>query len=573
MEFPDYKHTQLEKKETSLVNGRSGRNFTPELYSKMFYKKPTYTGSDGRNYITAAAYFNLESGKSFDLIGSKEDIYGWYTAKNNISHYGENLPKVGDRINASKLVPEAIEHLLDKTIDFSKYDLNSDGIIDSIFIIHAGKGEQWDNFLGHDAIWSFSNKFSDINNEKPYLFKDHNNKIWKIDKFSIIEQDVPLDLFLHEIGHSLGLHDLYTHDSPVAYWSIMGDIYCGKITGTLPNSFGAYPRFFLQNKFQNQGFISNWANIKEFYLNDLIKNPQEIFLFPSGDKKRVNLIKINLDHSSKTKSKNISSERYFLLEWRNNEKDGIDSGLNYNLEKIPYQGGLIIWYIDESTVDKDGKFSQELFRGKRFATVIDSDPSPVFKVENNTFSIHNSNKYNMYDAAFSLRNTPPILFPQNKTGFYHNNLVYSPYFYSLGSISPQYKKYKSTILPKEDIKILITEDHVSFGKIAFYSGNINKIYDKLEVFIGKNYFLIKSPSTYELDAVVARVNSKNEISERKNIDLEKIHSGLFKGTFVDSSGSWHLEYIREFRPNEYRCIYNSKFTNGWGFVEKNINTK
>jgi immune inhibitor A len=567
MEFPDYKHTDLEKKEHSLSNGWDGYAFTPKLYSKIFYGEDDYTEADGHNHMTAAHYFSLESGDTFDLKGSHGDIYGWYMAKKNIKYYGKNLSKYGDRKRASNLVIEAMENLSKENIDLSKYDLNKDGIIDCLIIIHAGKGEQWNNSLGSYAIWPFFNKFPDINDGKYHNFRDSKGKIWKIDKFSVMEEDLTSDLFIHEMGHFLGLSDLYQHDAPIKYWSVMANLYSGSIPGRFPSSMGAYPRFVLQKDFEEKGYNSNWANIKEYDLKEIKKNHQELLLFSSSDKKRLNIIKINLDEKSPESPK---SKRYYLLEWRNPTEEGIDSGLIHTLEGISYYGGLLIWYVDENRVKEDGKPLQKLLNGSRFASIVDGDPSPVFRIEDETLHHHISNNYSMYDAAFSLRDTEPIIHNKKNLILYHEHLAYTPYFNSVQTLYPQYYDKEHDYLPDEDLKVLILEDYTSFGKISLFSHDVDISNHDFKAFVDKDHILIKSHSPYDLSLVMARIDSEDNIIDRKIIELEKLKSGLFQGTIPKPVKEWHTEYIRESRPNEYEAIYNNRFTHGWGIDIKRL---
>lgn len=561
MEFPDYRHTDLEIREDTVINGWSGYIFTPELYSKMFYGDNDYINSDGHRQMTATHYFHLESGDTFDLKGSSDDIYGWYMAKNNIKYYGKNRSKYGDRRRAGNLVPEAMKYLSKENIDFSKYDLDNDGIIDCLIIIHAGKGEQWNNSLGSYAIWPFYNRFPHINKGKYHNFKDSRNRSWKVDKFAVIEEDLTLDLFIHEMGHFLGLNDLYQHDAPIMYWSIMASLYSGFIPGRYPNSMGAYPRFVLQKYFEKNRWNSNWANIKEYDLEDIKKNHRELFLFSSSDKKRVNLIKINLEKKS---PEYPHSKRYYLLEWRDPKEGGIDEGLNHTLEEISYQGGLLIWYIDESRVNEKGIPIQNLAEGSRFASIVDGDPSPIFTIKNGFLYPYNSNKYSMYDAAFSLRDTESIAQNKNNLILYHELLAYTPYFNSVQVLYPQFSDKENAYLPDEDLKVLLLEDYTSFAKISIFSHDLDVLNNDFRAFMDRNNIFIKSPFPYDLSLVMARVDSANNITDRKIIRLEKLKPGLFRGIIPKPQKQWHMEYIREERPNEYVAIYNNRFTHGWG---------
>ena len=294
MDFPDYRYTSLHLREVELINKRRGEEFTPGLYSEMFFSDENYSAYNGETFISARKFFQLESGGIFSLEGGVEDIYGWYTASEPAENYGKNINKIGDRRGAAALVREAIDKLVEEGIDFSRYDSDGDGIIDGIIIVYAGKGEQFKNSLGSRAIWPHYNTFSDIFRGPFAYFTDHQGKKWIVNKYSLIPQDLPLDLYIHEVGHFLGLSDLYGRNSTVGYWSNMAYLYCGEIPGSKLNSFGGYHRNNLQNIYKAKNIQAFWAQTKEYDLEDLKAGDVFIALHNSKYKKNDNLIKIKL---------------------------------------------------------------------------------------------------------------------------------------------------------------------------------------------------------------------------------------------------------------------------------------
>ncbi len=294
MDFPDYRYTDLEKKERELTNNRRGEEFTKELYAEMFFSEDTYTAFNGEKFMSANKFFRLESGGSFSLKGSKEDIYGWFTAEHPMEYYGKNTREKGDRVGAANLVREAIDKLVELQVDFSKYDTNGDGLIEDIVIIFAGRGEQFKNSMGSNSIWPHVNSFSDISRGPFAYFRDHNGKKWMINRFAMLPQDLPLDLYIHELGHILGISDLYGPNSTIGYWSSMSEIYSGDIVGSKINSYGAYHRNNLQNIYNQKNIQTFWAQTKEYDLDDLGREGITVSLYNSNLKKADNLIKINL---------------------------------------------------------------------------------------------------------------------------------------------------------------------------------------------------------------------------------------------------------------------------------------
>jgi M6 family metalloprotease-like protein len=294
IDFPNYKHSDLHNIEKETVNRRRGDEFTPRLYKNIFFNSEEYMAYNGEKFLSAKKYFYLESGGSFILEGSEQDIYGWFTAPKYIEYYGKNTSKNGDRIKAASLIKFALNKLVEKKVDFSQYDLNGDGVIDGLIILYAGKGEHLPNSLGSKAIWPHFNRIKNISTSRFYYFADHKNKTWMIDKYALTPQDIPLDLYIHEIGHFLGLSDLYGEGSSIGYWSIMGELYCGKILGSKLNSLGGYHRYNLQKKENDKNIPSFWAQIKNYDLNQIKKRGRFVKLYTSNSKKVDNLIVIDL---------------------------------------------------------------------------------------------------------------------------------------------------------------------------------------------------------------------------------------------------------------------------------------
>lgn len=310
MDFPDYRYTDLEKRERELTNNRRGDEFTKELYAEMFFSEDTYTAYNGQRFMSANKFFQLESGGSFSLKGSKENIYGWFTAEYPMEYYGKNTRDKGDRGGAANLVREAIDKLVELQVDFSKYDTNGDGLIEDIVIIFAGRGEQFKNSMGSNSIWPHVNSFSDISRGPFAYFRDHNGKKWMINRFAMLPQDLPLDLYIHELGHILGISDLYGPNSTIGYWSSMSEIYSGDIVGSKINSYGAYHRNNLQNIYNQKNIQTFWAQTKEYDFNDFSGEGITIPLYNSNLKKADNVIKINLPNKKLNVSLNNNKMYY-----------------------------------------------------------------------------------------------------------------------------------------------------------------------------------------------------------------------------------------------------------------------
>ncbi len=74
---------------------------------------------------------------NFSVDGSAE---GWYTADNNHDYYGANDASGNDQ-DPAELAREAVVKA-DSDVDFSNYDNVGDGSVDTVMIIHEGRGEE-----------------------------------------------------------------------------------------------------------------------------------------------------------------------------------------------------------------------------------------------------------------------------------------------------------------------------------------------------------------------------------------------------------------------------------------------
>src|SRR3989344_5829550 len=74
-----------------------------------------------------ASYFKEQSYGALKLSGTV--LPTWYTLANTMEYYGDN-----NEANVEEMILEAIE-AADKDIDFSQYDANDDGVVDSLFVV------------------------------------------------------------------------------------------------------------------------------------------------------------------------------------------------------------------------------------------------------------------------------------------------------------------------------------------------------------------------------------------------------------------------------------------------------
>ncbi len=136
---------------------------------------------------------------------------GWLRAPKPYSYYSADSYGFGEYPkNAARLVEDAID-LAAEYVDFADYDVDGDGEVDALFIVHAGQGAEVTGILGH--IWSH---MSNITPKKVDGVM--------VSRYSMEPEDGNIGVFCHELGHVFGLPDLYDYDMDSAgtgCWDLM----------------------------------------------------------------------------------------------------------------------------------------------------------------------------------------------------------------------------------------------------------------------------------------------------------------------------------------------------------------
>lgn len=254
-------------------------------------------------------YYSFASSGQLDYIS---DIYGPYTASNNMRYYGQNSSRGGGDVNAIELCLEAIRNL-PKDLDYSKYDNDHDGIVDNIHIIFAGYGEE--SGASGDAIWSHEYPYKIImKNEIGVNFAGYSctpelrgNFGKKISNIGVI---------CHELGHALGANDYYDTNYALegsydgtGKWDIMASGSWND-DGRLPPNFNPYVR--------THDF--GWEEQQDLVEEGTITLPPHSY---------------NLEDNIVIRLNTESSNDYFLLE--NRQQIQFDASLPGN--------GLLIYHI------------------------------------------------------------------------------------------------------------------------------------------------------------------------------------------------------------------------------------
>jgi len=111
-----------------------------------------------------------------------------------------------------KLVENAAKNLL-SGLDLSDWDLNGDGILDRLLVLHSGNAQESGG--PSDSIWSHFSTLS-----SPIEIGE-----WEIKHYTISSLDSGLGTLVHEMIHQMGAYDLYdvNSDLPSRTWNGLGD--------------------------------------------------------------------------------------------------------------------------------------------------------------------------------------------------------------------------------------------------------------------------------------------------------------------------------------------------------------
>ncbi len=262
------------------------------LYSGILNGSSTVT-------ISAKKYFSDMSNGNLNV---QFDFYGPVQVSKAWDYYGANSG--GIDAHAGELVEEAVRLMVSKysNTDFSIYDQNHDGRVDTVIILHEGPGEESSGVA--DTIWSHEFDLYSAN----VVYGDGNGPVFTdgvwfntyaiVPEYTTTRGDSTMGVFCHELGHALGLPDLYDTTNAtygVGDWSLMGSgSWGGTPAGSRPAPLLAWERNYLGG--------SLWVTITPltaFTDNQSIDNLEV----------SRTAYKVMLDNSS-------GQEQYFILEGR-----------------------------------------------------------------------------------------------------------------------------------------------------------------------------------------------------------------------------------------------------------------
>jgi immune inhibitor A len=278
---------------------------SPDHYSEMLFSQGTYLTGSLRDY------YRVVSNKKVNIVGQ---VSGWHRMPLNYSYYVGNESggdPNGYPNNAKKMVEDAVTLALnnDQTVEWNRYDINGDGMVDALFVVHAGPGAEVKPTAAERAKHIWSHKWV---TQIPIQVT---NKTYAA-LYMTVPEDGLLGVYAHEAGHLVfGWPDLYdacpdsNRTAGVGDWSLMasGSWNNGGLTPAYPDAWCRY--------------VQGWTK------TSVVRGTKRIRAPAIEDADQV----YNVPIKSKTKE-------YFMIESRRRAK--------YD-QYLPGDG-LLIYHIDEA---------------------------------------------------------------------------------------------------------------------------------------------------------------------------------------------------------------------------------
>lgn len=306
--------------------------FTVENPKEYFTRQLNEPGfSEYGGYGSALDYFeDVSNGKYTPQF----DVYGPVKVSHDASYFYD--PKEMN-MNMNKLIKEALTTLHDAgEINFSNYDFDEDGVIDTVFIYYAGYGSadsdtetiwphQFDyRYFGYGSTLKFDGK-----NVGPYACAnelkgwDPNTGLqsWKDGSTPWVDG---IGTFVHEYSHVLGLPDLYDTEysgnvvTP-GKWDVM-DQGSYNFNGCRPPHYSAYEQW-----------VCRWLDYTD------AKDATHYELPSLGSGKEPQAVRIRIP---KTADKKTFESEYFVIEARNKS----------NWDSCFPESGLLVWRINYNKI-------------------------------------------------------------------------------------------------------------------------------------------------------------------------------------------------------------------------------
>lgn len=204
MQFPDNRADTIR---------HSAARFDSMLYSVGAYNGQPYRQGSLNDYFIENSYgaYHVRGA----IAGNR-----WFTSSYNYSRYydGNYLLSTG-----SQLASENVQQV-DGLVDFRQFDINGDGHIDAMFMVHAGADGADNGDV--NCLWSHAIPWFNYQTNDGVIIDGVTN----VPEFAMVTAARETTLcciavMCHELGHLVGLPDLYDYSRNtwgIGYWGLMG---------------------------------------------------------------------------------------------------------------------------------------------------------------------------------------------------------------------------------------------------------------------------------------------------------------------------------------------------------------
>ncbi len=285
-------------------------NFTDKTF--------TFSKAEFTNLFNQVGYANLGAlgsikdfflENSYNQLSLTVDVFGPYTAANNMAYYGANDAN-GKDVNARALITEAV-NAANPLANYADYDNDGDGTVDGVYVIYAGNGEA--DGGAANTIWPHAWNIVPVILDGKTVSRYSCSNEQRSGGANITR----IGVICHEFGHVLGAPDFYDTDyatggsyTGTGNWDLQAG---GSYNG--PAGDGARPAH--SNPY-TKAYIYNWTS-------PIVLSTQTSVSLPNSTTN-------NVFYRYNTTTDN----EYFLIENRQ------QTGFNTN---VPYHG-MLIYHVD-----------------------------------------------------------------------------------------------------------------------------------------------------------------------------------------------------------------------------------
>ncbi|HYN74363.1 MAG TPA: M6 family metalloprotease domain-containing protein [Candidatus Methanoperedens sp.] len=304
------------------------------------------------NYWNEVSYGSFSIQRPSTAVPANPDVVGWLraggTAPGGFPSTITSSSQVADVniSNVRQLLADAIASLSAQGFDFSPYVRASDGSFSAVILVHPGTGQEDSGLVGFDP-YSHTAQISPIataaGNIADYTivpakqyFTDPTpaDPLTGIDPNPADDPVIGVGVIVHEMGHLLGLPDLYP--TTTAGQVITDNVFSGAGVFDLM-AYGIWGNNLLQGP-ANPAHLSAWSKSYLGWVTPTLvtvsgpRSLRPVEIFPEVDKVWSNT--------------SADPTQYFLLE---NRQQSSTLG-NWLFDKIG-MAGVLIWQIDEEVIN------------------------------------------------------------------------------------------------------------------------------------------------------------------------------------------------------------------------------